>query len=376
MKLRWVLVLVAALAAVGALGAWWWTTHERVEEWVDLPRRGEVTYNPLYVLHLALEADAVRARSRQRLRLDEVELGPTDTVLLLSDPAAVGTAEAQRLLQWVRRGGHLVMRTPPPGPLSRRAASPLLDGRVELLDSEPACEALVVRGEEDHVEFCQGRRFRIAPAMLEEGVPPLAWGREGDGRVHARFRIGRGSLDLLADLDFLTNDKLMDASHVALARQLLAPNYRDGTVHLVYDAQLPSLWTLLLRHGWMAWLPMALLLAAWLWRRMQRFGPALAAPDGARRSLLEHTGASGEHAWRYGYSHLLHGAVRDAFLARLRRRDPHAAALQGEARIERIAQRLGCSRGQVRDALATPPEGDPAAFRSRIATLIRMRNQL
>lgn len=378
MKQRVMLAVIAGLAALGALGTWWWSTHERVEDWVDLPRRGEITYNPLYVLGLALDEDGVAVRSRQRLQLDEVELGTADTVLLLSDPAALTAAEAQRLREWARRGGHLVMRTPVPGPLRKHSASPLLDGLVELLDTPSQCEPLEVQGEEDHTEFCQGRRFHVtgAAAGVDDAAPPLAWGDEGEGRVHARFLVGDGSIDVLADLDFLTSDKLMDGPHIALTRQLLAPNYRDGTVHLVYDAQLPSLWVLLLRHGWMAWLPLTLLLAAWLWRRMQRFGPQLPSPAGERRSLLEHVAASGEHAWRYGYAHLLHRAVRDAFIARLRRHDPQAAALDGEPQVDLIAQRLRRSHGQVRDALTTPPVGDHAAFRSRVATLIRMRNQL
>jgi hypothetical protein len=109
---------------------------------------------------------------------------------------------------------------------------------------------------------------------------------------------------------------------------------------------------------------------------MQRFGPPLPAPASERRSLLEHIDASGEHVYRYGYAHLLHGAVRNAFLARLRRRDPQAAALEGEPQAALIAERFKLSPAEVRTALASPVARDHAAFRSRIALLIRMRNQL
>src|SRR3546814_455640 len=73
-----------------------------------------------------------------------------------------------------------------------------------------------------------------------------------------------------------------------LARQLLQPGWKRGTVHLVYAANMPSLWRLLLEHAWMAWLPALLALAAWLWMRTQRFGPRLPSPEPARRALLEH----------------------------------------------------------------------------------------
>ncbi|KLD68954.1 hypothetical protein Y886_43930, partial [Xanthomonas hyacinthi DSM 19077] len=87
-----------------------------------------------------------------------------------------------------------------------------------------------------------------------------------------------------------------------------------------------SLWRTLFTRGWPAWLPALLMLLAWLWSRTQRFGPLLASPAGDRRSLLEHVRASGEHLFRYGKAALLYTAMRQAFLTRLRRRAPLAAA--------------------------------------------------
>jgi hypothetical protein len=110
---------------------------------------------------------------------------------------------------------------------------------------------------------------------------------------------------------------------------------------------------------------------------MQRFGPAFAAPTLERRSLLEHITASGELAYRYGYAHLLYDAARNAFLARLRRRDPQAAALQGEPQLMLLGERFkDVPASEIRDALLPPFANDHTAFRTRIATLIRLRNRL
>lgn len=368
----WLLVLLG-LAVVGGLATWWLRTHERVERWIDLPPTGEVVYNPLYVLKLALRNDGLDVQSRQRLALDEVELGRHDTVLLFSDPRLLDAREAGALLDWVAAGGHLLLRTPPPGGFDPDAAAPLLDALgVSLHGVSPDCADLQVTGEAPHVEFCAGRRFNLG--HLD---PRHQWGTSEDGIAYARFAHGKGTVDLLADMDFLGNGKLQDPPHIVLARQLLAPAYRDdGVVHLIYAGRMPSLWLWLLRHGWMVWLPLALVLLAWLWRRSERFGPGLPAPPRERRSLLEHIVASGEHSWRYGYGHLLHAAVRDAFLGRLRRRDPVAAALTGEPQAALIAERLRRPADEIRNALATPPARDASAFRSRIATLIKLRNRL
>ena len=79
---------------------------------------------------------------------------------------------------------------------------------------------------------------------------------------------------------------------------------------------------------------------------------------------------------RYGRAALLHEAVRAAFYDRLRRRDPLAAALEGEAGIEAIATRTGLPPRDVRQALQPPKPDDAAAFRQRVARLIQMRRRL
>jgi hypothetical protein len=300
----------------------------------------------------------------------------------------------------------LVVRTPPLGLLAKNAPVPLL-ARLQLLPlardrseceevkgarAQPAvAEDAAGSGEDADAGanaaasdydgrgglFCGARRFTLAGAN-----PARSWGDLKNGYVFARIVRGRGSVDVLADLDFLDSDQLERPASFLLARQLLQPNHRAGTVHLVYAAQMPSLWATLIRHSWMAWGPLLLALGFWLWRRMQRFGPQLTAAATERRSLLEHIVASGEHSHRYGYAHLLYAAVRDAFLARLRRRDPQAAALQGEPQLMLLAERFkDVPVAAIRDALLPPAfnadaANDHTAFRTRIATLIRLRNRL
>jgi hypothetical protein len=385
-----VLVLLVVLAL---LGAWFRHTFHRVDKTFHLPPSGEAAYNPLYALAKTLEADGVKVNARQRLMLDDNALGRRDTLLLFNDPRALSPPEAERLLAWVEDGGHLLIRTPlySPGEDTSEQDAPqaaMLDlVSAWLVDETPSCEDFQVEGEGHHVEFCRGRRF-----AFDEVVPELAWGDLQHGYVYARLAVGKGHVDVLADFDFLANTGargvmqealdappdggLRDGPHRALARQVLAPNYRQGTMHLVYAAEMPSLWRTLYLRGWMAWAPLLLALAAWLWMRMQRFGPPLPAPAGERRSLLEHVRASGEHLYRYGRGVMLYSAVRQAFLARLRRRDPVAAALTGEAQVAAIAERTGQPADRIRTALNVPASHDRQAFRDRISLLIQLRNRL
>lgn len=375
-----VLWVLLGVAVIGGIGTWWVATHKRVDKTIDLPRSGEARINPLYALKLSLQQQGTRVHSWRRLDLRTMQLGPRDTLLLYGDTRTVNAADERVLLAWLRGGGHLIARTPTAGDATELLSEDFdasLD-RVPLLSTlgltigraDPRC--MHVSFDDDRRgEFCDGRRFLERPAGAR-----VAWGDEKEGYVFLRLPVGRGTLTALSDMNFLDSDELKHPLHVAMAAQLLAPHDRTGTVHLVHTAQMPSLLALLLQHSWMAWAPLALLLLAWLWRRMQRFGPQLPPPEIERRSLLEHVVASGEHLWRYGYGSRLHTAVRDAFLARLRRRDPQAAALEGEAQLALLVERFGLPAATLRDALATPPSQDAAALRSRIATLIRLRNQL
>ena len=372
---RNIVLAVVGLLAIALLAAWWTYNYEYVEREVDLPPRGEAAYNPLYALKLSLLADGVQAQSRQRLQIDDVPLGLHDTVLVHNDPRTLSQHDVDTLLQWVQGGGHLLVRTPPlergeatqPGvlldalklrPLPRYECMRLADPRAK-------------KAEQPTLLFCGGTRF----TML--GVEPLqSWGDLGNGYVHARLAHGLGTVDVLANFDPLTNPMLERPLAIALARQLLQPGWRKGTVHLVYAASMPPLWKLLFDKAWMAWLPLLLALGAWLWMRTQRFGPRLPSPEPARRALLEHVQASGEHLWRYGRAATLYMAVREAFLARLRRRDPLAAALDGAAQADAIAARTGASAAEVAHALQTPKPGDGHDFRFRIARLLQLRQRL
>jgi hypothetical protein len=375
--------LITALTVVGvllgALGVWWFLeTHERVDQTLDLPAKGEASYNPLYALKLSLRDAGRRVESRQRLRLAEHPLEPGDTVLMMGDLRALPVADAEALLDWVAKGGHLVVTTPAPGVAIGDADVPLLtDLGIAPYDDAPECMGLKVDALERHDEFCDGRRFYF---FDEDAQVRAAWSQEdADGLDYGYARVGwgEGTVDVLAELDFLRNDKLDDAQHVALARQLLQPNWdARGTFHLIYSADMPPLWKLLLDHGWRALLPLFLALLAWLWMRAERLGPQLPPPPMDRRSLLEHVQASGEHLYRYGRRATLYAAVHEAFMRRLRQRDPYAAALDGPAQIEAIARRTGLSKDEVEAALRYPRSGDRKDFVQRIARLLQLRRQL
>jgi hypothetical protein len=380
-----IIVTVGVLLMALGFASWWFHTFERVVKVDNLPPRGEAAYNPLYALKLAMNLDHRPTKSYRRLdmALDDADgrFGANDTVLLLGDPRNFTSQEAADLMNWVAGGGHLILRTPPRGDTIENSGDIPFIGELGLeveVDpdwSESRCKGLRVPGSDDHTEFCDGRHF----SFLDDGPEiQLSWDDKDEGTsVFARFVHERGTVDVLADMDFLQNDKLEDPPHYALALQLFEPNRdKNGTIRLIYSADLPSLLDLIWRYGWMVVLPLLLALVLWLWLRTERFGPQFPSPAVERRSLLEHIQASGDHLYRYGRSGTLYNEVLQAFMNRLRRRDPYAAALEGPARVEAIARRTGMSVSEVDEALRYPRPRDSRDFVLRIAKLLQLRRRL
>ena len=116
---------------------------------------------------------------------------------------------------------------------------------------------------------------------------------------------------------------------------------------------MPSLWRLLLKTRWRgARSPLVLCIAAWLWLRMQRFGPRLPSPPDERRSLLEHVQRQRRSPVPLRSRALAAcGACATPSSRACAARDPIAAALDGEAQAELLAERTGLPAADIADAL-------------------------
>jgi Domain of unknown function (DUF4350) len=363
----WVTVGICGvvIVIVGALVAGFLTFFEPVEKQIRLPPKGPALYNPLYALERSLVRAGIDAKSHARLDMAAMKLRPGDGLVLYSDPQLLPKPQVDELLAWVGEGGHLVIGMPDD---ARDEPGAMLDAlSLEAVDSSRSCERLQQKPKAAiEPVLCDGPRFG-----WNDREADLAWGERDEGFAYARFPVGRGTVDVLNGLDFLSTARIERAANWQLAYQVLAPAL-DGRLHLVYDADLPSFWPLLWKHAWAILIGGALALAAWLLMRGQRFGPLLPVAPAPRRALLEHVQAAGEHAWRRGAARDLHAALRDVFLARLRRRDPMAWALQGDQRIDYLAAKFAVDPARVRTALVPPPVFHAESFREAMASLIQL----
>ena len=400
------LALGLGLLLVGGGIALFLALFERVSTTVPLPPEGEARYNPLYALRMALQAQGVKAQSYPVLNPGSLALGPRDTVLVYTQPEAVSAVQATRLVAWVKGGGHLVMRGPGAGEtpgeladaLGLHAAdtTPVDDEDDEDVFEMPTCVALSATpaspkpasttakdtgtpaDDKDATQAPAREAIRLCGTAFV-GTLPQFEGHHGDsvrGYRFGRMALGAGQVTVVSDLGFLANDELKKRIATDLGYQVLAPRLGEGTVHLVYSADVPSIWRLLMLHGWMALLPAGLALAAFLLLRGQRFGSPVPPPSANRRALLEHVQAAGEFTFRRGRSLSLHSAVLALFQRRLALRDPVLAALDGETLVAALAEKFQLTADRVRLALRPVGLQRPDVFLQSVSTLVLMRNRL
>lgn len=362
-----IILVLALLVAAGVAG--FFHFFKKVEQEVSLPPRGEAAYNPLYALKKVLQARGLKVETQAWLDLDGLKPAPGDTLVLYAQPEMVTQAQGDDLLAWIEAGGHLVM----PSPITAEAGGPLAEAFAlyAIEDEEAECERLPLGAKGEDPLFLCGPRFA---SDLDE----VSYG-EGDDDVgyrFARFDWGNGVVSVVSDMEFLDNDSMKHRIARDMGFSLLAPRIDQGRMLLVYSAKSPSLGALILKYGWMVLLPLLMALIAWLAMRSQRFGPLLPVPAAHRRALLEHVRAAGEFAWRRHRGVALHSAMLALWRKRLASRDPLIAALDGDAQVDALSQRLGIDAGRIRHALRPVGLNRPDAFLQSISTLIDMRNRL
>jgi hypothetical protein len=363
----WIAVALAALTVL--LYVWWIDTHEK--RWFDrlTPVEGEASYNDYYVVQQALRAQGVRVQSLPHLPAGIEHWSGRDTLLLGSDPKTLSPRQVDALLEWVARGGRLLVATAydrgenHPGFLARIGIVPKQDVNCmkwQAANGSPSQECFGT------FDFQASERENFEAAI----------GNSHDGWIAARRRWGDGQIEAVGDFELLHNYAQDSSQHSDWAWQLLAPMLQGGIFHIVYQTELPPLYVYLIRYGWFALLPLLIALLAWLWARSERFGPTLPLPAPDRRALGEHIQASGEYLYRRGLAPALYAPLRRRFDEQLRRRDPELAALPPADIARELAQRQRLPLSTVQQALRTPQPKQRAIFLSTVQTLLHLTRHL
>ncbi len=388
--MKWrVLVLAAAIAVVA--GCLWLWDQVMTERLVAVPYKAQAAIdNPLLAGTRLLTAHGHAVRVEKMLEPGMLAALPRGTLLLTG--GAVDAAQAAPLLAWARRGNTLVVR---PGWIGRAGGQTRAAADTDAIGSRYGV-ALSSRTRQD--DTCRAlRRPKPAPdddahlvcvtppdydyplelsrglevLQPEDDANPL-WGDEYGLGVLV-FAEGRGHVVVVAQ-DYFSDEALGHFDHGELLL-VLAGLAGPRTPVLAVNATQSLTWMQLLwQRFWPALCAAAVALALWAWAASRRFGPAIPAPAGERRALLEHIDASGRWLWQVpGGRDVLLAAVRRTVMARLQRRAPELLTLDAATRVRRLAELAGLSADDVDSALHAPPAQRAADFTHQISTLQRLR---
>ena len=183
-----------------------------------------------------------------------------------------------------------------------------------------------------------------------------AWALEdGSGNQLLRVNVGKGSVTVINAMPFnvpFEYRAFLEGDHASLLVAAVQLRKKDD-VHFMSEEEHPSMLALMWLFGWPVVLLALTLIALALWRSGVRFGPLVAQPEQARRSLAEQIRGTGLFVVRFGGGKALHAAAVRALNEAAVRRIGAYWRLSANERIEAIAKLTGADAGSLGPAVKT-----------------------
>jgi hypothetical protein len=408
---------LGALAVLEALGLWVMDNYERVRvpEWVGYS--GEARENDFLAAQRFFYAMGRSARSVKSVYTDDGLPGIDGTIIVTSDRRFMSPFQQQRLIDWVKSGGELIVEpnsNDDSDQVMQAISVGVYDGaRYELggllpndfmeepenwvswneqADAAPtfndAEELGWVEGDDDededygkddehkvngHAVVTEGRAgygdellhvpgtselFKVnAPGRELSPASPGDWQIFGrDAAFAVREPLGDGMVTVATSLAFLRNQQIAELDHAPFVWAVLQATGHTGEILFINGVDPPPLWITILKRGWPALVAIALAVILALWHNMPRVGAPIAPLAPIRRELMEHVDASGRFLLDHGAGHVLIESVQRHVRTQLLKRYPQYRALPERERRMALAKAAKLSQADV-DALYRPQVG-------------------
>ncbi|MDF2445035.1 MAG: hypothetical protein K0S46_271 [Moraxellaceae bacterium] len=372
---RWRLPLLFVLLGVFFAACFTIETQER-----ELGMSREARLNPWLAAGRVLE----RNRVTVRFAPEYVRLPPRARVLVLATPLEyLDAAEQRDLLDWVKRGGHLVTELQDDSDDGETSASLLareLDVRLVVRELDDKELAAMAEERSLRATTLQGDGVLQAgfdhDLSLRHGKQQPLWQAADRYGAHAlRFTVGQGRITVVSDLYWMQNRRLDDGDHAGLLWRVVDARAGDQA-WLVHGTERPSLLSLLWEQAAPFFIALAVFIAAWLWSVSRRFGPLLGTEAAPRRRLAEHLEAAGRYLMRHGGLKTLFDSSRQRLLAHVQRRYPQWRRLPPAELAEHLAERARIESAAVLRLLETGEPKHILQFAADIRLINRLRKAL
>lgn len=389
-----VLMLVCLLT-----GYWFYTNFAWVKEEKEIGFQGIAKTNTLLASEFFLRKMGIRTRQVNGLVAFRDLPSPDHTLLIATQRETLNKELSQKLLSWVRSGGHLIIEARNLSPDSNKqeqkgkpkARQLINDHLLEELSvfstnshakaenkDIPVIVSLANEGQSNEIEvnfpYQKILKRNLQPAAtLEQPVWKVA---DELGQYLMQFSLGQGLLTVLSSTAMFNNEQIADYGHARFLHYLVQQSGHDASVWLIRVDDMPALWVWLWEHAWHAMLCLMILLLLWLWRAPLRFGPQLNDAQLERRSLLEHIQASGYYRWHENQSGFLLTRVQEALWLKIQLVHPVIRRENPIQAYAMMAEITGIEEPLIKQALTRVKAISEQEFTRQIQMLEMIRKHL
>ena len=353
---------------------------EQVEEEITTGYSVAARHNPYLAAERFMEKLGYDiSASRERDKLDEALDHDEYNVIITSYSHQFEIPQRrERLLNWVKQGGHLVLEVKTNDTSDDAALKrPLLNEfGVSPVSKNPLFEDYEeiqseVQIYQDGVVLQASFLPRHALEVNNDDYTVISSDENGTHLVE--FEMGEGIVTLLSDMELWRNQKIGEYDHAALLGEVLGKS--PGRIWLLYYISMPSLFEILWREAKWVVIPSIVFLVFFLWSLNNRFGPFILDVKRQRRSLVEHIEAAGHFDWRFNQGATLLAGARGDLIQHIESRHPNWDKKSDDEKLDWICDKTKIPQPRINHAL----HGDchtHAAFLHAVSTLQTLRKLL
>lgn len=359
------LLLLAMLCLTGCKGKW-------VDGEKELGHQGEAKRNPWLAATRLLELNHLPVLEQRGTN----ELPDENSVILIPAQALHSEMTARRLLDWTKRGGHLIYLAEggehyrndwndTSGSPMREDGHPLLTALNITTTKTPGGPGAVgeVKIGKENYQVSLREQLRFDLTQCGNSVVFSAGNRHESAL--ASLRHGYGRITLVSRTSAFRNRWIDDDDHAALLLTLVRQTDPVFNVTFIKAGKI-DLWDMLMEHAWPVLLALVLLLLVWLWSVLPRFGPVRALPRRSERRFASHLEEAGTFLWKQHLTDALLEAPRQAVLAAARR---HGMREDERLFTSLLASRAGLPPERVHEALYAGNLTDGKVFTRHMSDL-------
>jgi hypothetical protein len=394
---RHLIINLVIVAAIVLLAVWVMNNTYWAEITVPKSLSGEAATNPFYAAEKFSNELGAKAEWKHVLS-DSLD---KNTVLVMSDwNWDVIQQRRHNIQKWVEAGGRLVLDASlitadesfedwsglKFDAVKRKSESS--DEEEQNEDQKPAfniggdhdlCYLVDVAGSfevtnseiiPNRISLCNYDRSRMITSKKK-----IEWGlKDEHGWQVARVNIGKGSVTLFNAHPYEYRGLLLgDHALMFVATTQLK---RDDQVFFIMDENGVPLLKLVWQYGSPVVILSALLIGVALWRNGTRFGPMVAVPETARRSLSEQIAGTGKFILQFNGDKVLHAATVRALTDAARIHIAHYERIDTASKMEALARETGISIEELQTAIHFQGSRRASDLRRAIAIMETARRHL